>query len=116
MRIEKWALMRSYVHAATASAMNTEHRRAHFSREKLSANLDSLEFALPGLLASRVNESQFRMEFAAIAKAMEDAAGAESLEFVRSRLDRILGNSRGAAAVAGWDGVAHCTKETFAKR
>jgi hypothetical protein len=62
------------------------------SKVELSAMLEALEASIPTLLAQHPDDSAFWPAFAGEADAIEETAAAEDYEFVRSRLDCILGS------------------------
>lgn len=61
------------------------------TREELDSILDELERELPGLLKDSDDQDDFWMAFAALSDAIEDDAVPADLDYVRSRIDGMLG-------------------------
>lgn len=62
------------------------------TRVELDSILDELESELPALLKDTEDQDDFWMAFTGLADAIEDDAGPDDLEYVRTRISTMLGS------------------------
>lgn len=63
------------------------------SRSELDSILDELQSELPMLLKDTEDQDDFWMAFTGLSDAIEDGTGPDDLEYVRTRINSMLGAS-----------------------